>query len=181
MKRLRFLLRKESIGLFLIFALCLQGKAQERGNDKARLSPNALVSQTIGTTKITIAYGRPGVKGRNIFGTLIPYGKVWRTGANESTNITFSKDVTLGNHQLKAGTYSLYTIPGKDTWTVIVNSKLSWGTEYDPDKDVFRFVVQPEEADHREWLMFYFRNLTDNSATAVVHWDNIKVPFTIKI
>ncbi|MGD8427074.1 MAG: DUF2911 domain-containing protein [Balneolaceae bacterium] len=181
MKLFVTLLIRSSIAMLLMFCISIQGIAQERGNDKPRVSPNASVSQTIGTTKITITYGRPGVKGRQVFGDLQPYGKVWRTGANESTNITFSKEVTVGGQKLDAGTYSLYTIPGKDKWTIIINSKLSWGTEYDQSKDVLRFDVTPEEGEHREWLMFYFRELTDDSATAVMHWNNVKVPFTIKV
>jgi len=182
MKLTSILLIRSSIALLTILVgISTNSVAQERGNDKPRQSPNASVSQTVGTTKITLTYGRPAVKGRKIWGGLVPYDNVWRSGANESTDITFSKTVTLGGQQLDAGTYSLYTIPRKDTWTIIINSKLSWGTEYDKSKDVFRFDVKPEEANQREWLMYYFRDLTDTSATAVMHWDNVRVPFTIKI
>lgn len=181
MKLLSTLLIRGTLAIIVIICFSFQGIAQNRGNDEPRVSPNATVSQTVGTTQITITYGRPGVKGRKVYGDLVPYNQPWRTGANESTNITFSKAVTLGGQQLDAGTYSLYTIPRADKWTIIINSKLSWGTEYDQSKDVLRFDVQPEEAEHQEWLMFSFQNLTDSSATAVMHWANRKVPFTIKI
>lgn len=155
--------------------------AQERGNEEPRTSPNATVSQTIGTTDITITYGRPSVNNRTIFGDLVPYGDVWRTGANESTALVVSDDVTIEGNKLKAGTYSLYTIPGKDEWTIIINSKLSWGTQYDKSKDVLRFTVEPKKDDFRERLLFYFEDVSEVSATVVLHWDTIKVPFTINI
>jgi uncharacterized lipoprotein len=154
--------------------------AQERAMDEVRVSPNAAVSQTIGTTQVSITYGRPGVKERTIFGDIVPYGQVWRTGANESTAITFSKDVTVEGEPIQAGTYSLYTIPEKEEWTIIFNSKLSWGTMYEPQHDIARFTVKPESADKKENLAFYFTDLTDTSAVAVIHWDTLKVPFTIR-
>ena len=155
--------------------------AQERGNEEPRVSPNATVSQTVGTTDITITYGRPAINDRTIFGDLVPYGKVWRTGANESTALVVSDDVTIEGNELEAGTYSLYTIPGKDEWTIIINSKLSWGTQYDKSKDVLRFTVAPQKADFMERLLFYFEDVTQESATVVLHWNSTKVPFTINI
>jgi hypothetical protein len=155
--------------------------AQERANDEPRTSPNATVSQTVGTTDITVTYGRPAVNDRTIFGGLVPYGEVWRTGANESTALVVSDDVTIGGNKLEAGTYSLYTVPGKDEWTIIINSKLSWGTQYDKSKDLFRFTVEPQEADFMEQMLFYFKDVTQQSATVVLHWNSTKVPFTINI
>lgn len=180
---------KKTTQLFSVFALAalmlaglaVQAFAQERGNEQARSSPNAAVSQTIGTTVVDITYGRPGVKGREVFGGLEAYGEVWRTGANESTAITFSDDVTIEGETLPAGTYSLYTIPGEEEWTVIFNAKLSWGTEYDMAEDVLRVTVTPEQnAPQREWFMIYFRDLSSESAECVLHWDTVRVPFTIE-
>ncbi len=169
-------------GLLLLALVCITSLtfAQERGNEEARTSPNATVSQTIGTTDITITYGRPAVKDRDIFGGLVPYNEVWRTGANESTAIVVSDDVTIEGNKLEAGTYSLYTIPGKDSWTIIINKKLSWGTQYDKSQDLFRFEVTPQESDYIERMMFYFDDITMESATVVLWWDNVKVPFTIE-
>lgn len=153
----------------------------DRENLEIRPSPNAAVAQTIGTTEVMVTYGRPGMKGRTIFGDLIPYGQWWRTGANESTNVTFSDNVTIAGQELEAGTYSLYSIPGKDSWTIIFNSKLSWGTEYDKSKDVLRVDVEPQEAQKREWFMIYFENLGQNSADMVLHWSSTKVPIAITV
>ena len=151
----------------------------ERGNDKSRVSPNATVSQTIGTTVVTLHYGRPGVKGRTIFGKLIPFDKVWRAGANEATAINFSKDVKVQGQTLKAGWYSLFMIPGEKEWTIIFNSSIKWGTMYDQKSDVLRVKATPEDAPMREWLMYYFRNLSETSAELVLTWDKTAVPFTI--
>lgn len=171
------------VSLLALVFFCIAGPtfAQERGNEEARASPNASVSQTIGTTKVSITYGRPSVKDRTIFGDLVPFGKWWRTGANESTVVTFSDDVTIEGEKVEAGTYSLYTVPQKNEWTIILNSKLSWGTEYDESKDVMRVTVKPMEADHTEQFMIYFEDVTENSATCVLRWAKTKVPFTIKV
>lgn len=155
--------------------------AQERGNEEPRVSPNASVSQMIGTTEVSITYGRPAVKDREIFGALVAFDSWWRTGANESTAITFSDDVQVEGEELEAGTYSLYTIPGEEEWTIIINKKLSWGTQYDKAEDVLRVDVEPTEGQHMEQFMIYFENVTDSSADCVIHWAETKVPFTISV
>jgi hypothetical protein len=171
--------------LSMIFAVSLMFsttiQAQERGNDSPRVSPNASVSQTIGTTVVTVTYGRPGVRDRVIFGDLVPYDEVWRTGANESTAITFSDNVMIEGEELTAGTYSLYTIPGLDEWSVIFNNNLSWGTQYDPTMDELRVSVQPETGEFMEQMMVYFENVEENSGHMVIHWDQIKVPVQIEV
>ena len=180
MKTLQVFLKNLSVTLLAVLCTASVLFAQERGSEEPRVSPNATVSQTIGTTDITITYGRPAVNDRDIFGELVPYNEVWRTGANESTALVVSDNVMIEGNKLEAGTYSLYTIPGKDSWTVIINSKLSWGTQYDKSQDVIRFEVEPQEADYMERLLFYFTDVTMESATVVLHWDNTKVPFTIE-
>ncbi len=165
----------------LLFGLATTSSAQDRGNKEARTSPNASVSQTIGTTEVSITYGRPSVNDREVFGGLEAYGEIWRTGANESTAITFSDDVMIEGQKVEAGTYSLYTIPGKNEWTIIFNSKLSWGTQYDKSQDVLRVTTTPQEAQHMEQFMIYFEDVTNRSAECVLHWSNTKVPFTIKV
>ena len=91
---------------------------------------------TVKTKNLTVTYGRPEMKGREIFGKLVPYGKVWRVGADESTNVTFDKDATFGGKPIKAGKYALFAIPNEDKWTVILNSNAGqWGTEYNSNKD----------------------------------------------
>lgn len=148
-----------------------------------RLSPNAAVSQTIGTTEIAINYCRPGVKGRVIWGDLVPFGEVWRTGANEATRFAVNDNVTIDGKPLPAGTYQLATIPGKDGWTVIFNKAADeWGTyNYDPKLDVLRVQVKPQEAAFVERMMFVFDNLTDDSGDVVLRWEKLAVPFTVKV
>lgn len=170
-------------GLVIVCFLSTPADAQFRSNEDARVSPNATVSQTIGTTQITITYGRPSVKGRQVFGGLEPFGEVWRTGANEATTITFSRSVVIEGDTLSAGTYGLFTIPPKEgEWTVIFNNVPNqWGAfNYDSEKDALRVKVSPEEAAHMEQMMFYFEEVTDTSAECVLHWSDVKVPFTIE-
>jgi hypothetical protein len=158
--------------------------AQERGNEEPRTSPNAAVSQTIGTTEVRITYGRPSVNDRVIFADdgLVPYGEVWRTGANEATTFSVSDDVMIEGESLPAGTYALYTIPGEDTWTLVLNSEADqWGMNYDTGKDVLRVEVSPEASDMREMMMFSFTDVTDTAGTCVLHWAETRVPFEIEV
>jgi len=177
----RFLSRAVPAVLLLAF-LAAPASAQERGNDEPRVSPNAAVSQTIGTTEVRITYGRPSVNDREIFGNLVSYDQVWRTGANEATTITVSADVQVEGEPLSAGTYSLFTIPGSDAWTLIFNSEANiWGTNYDEANDVLRVQVEPESASMQEMMSFTFENVTDTSGTCVLHWADVRVPFTISV
>ena len=148
-----------------------------------RVSPKATVSQTVGVTDITVTYSRPGVKGRVIWGQLVPYGKVWRTGANEATTIAFSDDVTVDGHPLPAGRYSLGTIPTPDQWTVIFNKEADmWGMyTYKPEEDALRITVKPRPAPFTEWMTFGFPELTPDSAVVALRWDKLEVPFTVKV
>ncbi len=148
-----------------------------------RISPKASVSQTIGITDVTIDYCRPGVKGRVIWGELVPYNEPWRTGANEATTISFSSDVTIAGNKLAKGKYALLTIPTAEEWTVIFSKQIDmWGAMgYKPEEDVLRIKVKPLPAEFTERMMFYFNNITDNSADAVLQWEKIKIPFTIQV
>lgn len=170
--------------LLLVAGLSTPTLAQERGNDEARVSPNAAVSQTIGTTEVRLTYGRPSVNDRTIFSDdgLVPYGDVWRAGANEATTISFSSDVTVQGEPLSAGTYSLYAIPGANTWTIIFNDVANqWGTEYDKSEDVLRVEATPESASNREMMTFFFEDVTETSGTCVLHWADVRVPFEIQV
>jgi hypothetical protein len=148
-----------------------------------RVSPGAEVSQTIGLTDVKIVYHRPGVKGRVIWGELVPYDKVWRTGANEATTIEFSSDVMIGDNKLAAGTYGLFTIPGKDEWTIIFSKQNKiWGAMgYKEEQDALRVKVKPASAPHCEWMQFQFVDLHEGSAKVNLHWEKIMVSFTIKV
>lgn len=146
-----------------------------------RPSPKATLTQTVGITDVTINYSRPGVKGRKIWGDLVPYDKVWRTGANEATTIAFSDDVWINGQKLAKGSYSLHTIPTTGDWTIIFNSVADqWGSySYDAAKDTLRVTAKPEPAEHREWLTFEVPELTTDTAKIVIRWDKVAVPFTV--
>jgi len=166
--------------LLFVLLFAVESSAQERTTDRVLASPNASVSQTIGLTKVSLTYGRPSVRDREIFGGLVPFNRVWRTGANESTAITFTDDLLIEGERVEAGTYSLYTIPGEETWTIIINDKLSWGTQYDENEDVLRVEVDAEESHFMERLMIYFENVTEESGDLVLHWDETKVNVQIE-
>lgn len=146
-----------------------------------RPSPKASLMQTVGVTDITLTYSRPGVKGRAIWGALVPYDKVWRTGANEATTIQFSNDVWINGNKLAKGTYSLHSIPGPTEWTFIFNSVADqWGSySYDQTKDALRVKATPMAADFREWMGFEIPELTTDTAKIVLRWEKIAVPFTV--
>jgi len=146
-----------------------------------RPSQKQIITQTVGVTDITINYSRPGVKGRAIWGALVPYDKVWRTGANEATTIQFSDDVTINGEKLPKGTYSLHTIPSQNEWTIIFNKVADqWGSySYDEKSDALRVKAKPEKSDFREWLSFEFPQISADQATVAIRWENVSVPFTV--
>ena len=171
------------VNIFLIAIALMISACSESNSQNARVSPLASVSQTIGeATEITIQYSRPGVKGRTIWGDLVKYGDVWRTGANEATAISFSQDVVVEGQALPAGRYSFHTIPGKDSWTLIFNKQAEqWGSyNYNPEMDALRLTVTPERGAAQEWMGFSFRELAGTSAVAVLAWDKLRVPFKIE-
>jgi hypothetical protein len=148
-----------------------------------RPSPKTSVMQTVGLTDVTITHSRPGVKGRVIWGELVPYDKVWRTGANEATSITFSTDVKVNGHPLKAGTYSLHTIPTKGEWTVIFNTQAEqWGSyAYNDSADALRIQVTPQAHEFTEWMQFSFPDLSAEKATVALDWEKLRVSFEIEV
>ncbi len=147
-----------------------------------QVSQGATVKQTIGLNDVTITYSRPGVKGRKIWGGLVPWNAVWRTGANSATTIQVTEDVVVEGQPLPAGTYSLHTIPGEKEWTLIFNKEANqWGSySYDAAKDAVRVKVTPVPGPAQEWMQFRFEDPTLNSARVVLAWENLQVPFTIK-
>lgn len=146
-------------------------------------SPKATLTQRVGLTEVTISYSRPSVKGRAIWGTLVPLDKPWRTGANAATTITFSDAVTVEGQKLAAGTYSIVTIPGKDEWTVIFNNdtKLWWETEYDAAKDALRVKAKPQAVGMVETLHIGFPSIGATSAVLAIEWEKVSVPVTIGV
>src|SRR6266436_4187175 len=148
-----------------------------------RTSQRGTVSQRVGLTDITIAYHRPAVGGREIWGKTVPYGKVWRAGANENTTITFSDDVSVEGKLLAAGTYGLHTIPDKDQWTIIFSkNSTSWGSfSYDEKEDALRVTTKPQAADFREALTYTFEEVKPDSAAATLRWEKLAVPFHVSV
>ena len=174
-----------------------------------RASQKASVSQTIGVTDLTITYSRPGVKGRKIWGdpvasqagtkgeatlddqtirpkdaVIVPWGHVWRTGANEATQFVVSDDVLINGQKLAAGSYSLHTIPTKDEWTIVLNGTANqWGSfNYDPAKDTLRIKVKPQWVnENQEWLEFSIPEVTPSTAKVVIRWEKVAVPFTVEV
>jgi len=147
-----------------------------------RPSPKASVSQTIGTVDVTITYGRPAVKGRVVWGELVPWNKVWRAGANEATTLTVSQDVLVEGQKLPAGTYSLHAIPGKSEWIVIVSREAKqWGSyAYKPENDALRIKVKPAVGEMTEWLTWSVTPAGIDSGTVVLAWETVRVSFSIR-
>lgn len=148
-----------------------------------RESPPGAVSQTVGVTEIMIEYHRPAVKGREIWGKLEPYDKVWRAGANEATTISFSTDVKIEGQPLPAGTYGLFMIPTPAEWTIIFSKNAKqWGAfTYKPAQDALRVKVKPQSAELQERLQYSFPVVTENSAQIVLQWEKLKIPFTVTV
>jgi hypothetical protein len=148
-----------------------------------RVSQRGTVTQRIGLTDITITYHRPEVGGREIWGKIVPYGKVWRAGANENTTIAFSDDVTVEGKPLAAGTYGLHTIPDKDQWTIIFSkNSTSWGSfSYDEKEDAVRVNVKPHVAEAFEVLTYTFDEIKPDSTVATLRWEKLAVPFRIGV
>ncbi|MFH1943438.1 MAG: DUF2911 domain-containing protein [bacterium] len=150
-------------------------------------SPKASVMQRIGITDVTITYHRPGVKGRVIWGELVPFNggdpEPWRAGANENTVISFTHDVKINGNPLQAGSYGFHAIPSATNWILIFSKNYtSFGSYfYNPEDDALRITVTPEEAPFQERLLYGFDGLTDNSANAFLHWEKLKVDFTVKV
>jgi hypothetical protein len=148
-----------------------------------RVSQRGSVTQRIGLTDITILYHRPAAGGREIWGKTVPYGKVWRAGANENTTITFSDDVSVEGKALAAGTYGLHTIPDKDQWTIIFSKNAtSWGSfSYDEKEDALRVNVKPHAAESTEYVTYVFEEVKPDSAAATLRWEKLAVPFHITV
>lgn len=172
-------------GLCLATGLFAQTPAAPKLNFP-EASPAATVTQHVGLTDIQVNYARPGVKGRKIFGGLEPYGKVWRTGANTATKISFSTPVKLNGTEIAAGTYELFTIPGASEWTVIIHKNMSqWGAyAYDEKNDVARIKVPAVALTNlHETLNIFFDDLRDESATLKIVWEKtaVSVPLTVDV
>ena len=203
-------LKRSSVSFFaVLFVLCFAVSAFAQVITP-RPSQAASVMQRIGATDVTITYSRPGVKGRQIWGDplpgqtnnvkgeatlddqnqrpkgapIVPWGHVWRTGANEATTFVVSDDVLINGQKLAAGSYSLHTIPNKDEWTIVFNGTANqWGSfNYDPAKDTLRVKTKPQWLNESEELLTYsFDPVGEDSAQVNIRWEKVSVPFTIKV
>lgn len=147
-------------------------------------SPAAKVSQRVGITDISVEYSSPAVKGRKIWGDLVPFGKIWRTGANAATKITFGKDVTFGGQSVKAGTYALVTLPSDKGWTLILNKDtgiFAGGKNYDEKEDVARVSPKAEAIPHRERLTFLFSDTSDDATRLDLEWEKQRLSVAIAV
>jgi len=174
-----------SLSIPLATGLALVALPAHADLELPRPSPGAKVTQEVGLTQITVDYSCPGVKGRKIWGELVPYDKLWRTGANGATKITFSKDVTFVDKPVPAGSYALFTIPAKSgEWTVVLNKNADQpgiGREYKADLDLLRVKVRAQPAPFRERLAFLFSNFDEDKASLEMEWEKVRVTIPIKV
>lgn len=146
------------------------------------VSQAASVSQRIGTTDLAIEYHRPGVKGRAIFGGLVPYDQPWRLGANDPTTLEISDPVTIEGVTVPAGKYSFFAIPGRDSWTMVLNKNPQGAFGYDPAaEDQYRFTVRPTAAPRTEWMRFTIDPVTPESAVITLNWHDVAVPMNVSV
>jgi len=144
-----------------------------RGDDADRKSKNGEATVKVGDVDVTVTYGRPEARGREVFGKLVPYGKLWRTGADEATVLTVSGDVKLGDTPVKAGSYALFTVPGEDEWTIVLNSQAKqWGSyDHDKSKDVAKAKAKPGKAPMTEAF-----TIEPHDGTLYLQWAEVRVP-----
>ena len=172
--------------LKLVFILCLSALFATAQISVPAPSPLSNVEQKVGLTDVNISYSRPSVKGRTIFGDLVPFGEMWRWGANASTKLKTSDDIKVNGHDVPAGTYALYAIPGESEWTIIIHSNTSyWGTggdKYNKEEDLVRFTVTPNKAYpvKTETMTFQFSDLTIDGCNLEFMWENTQFKLEIK-
>jgi hypothetical protein len=180
-------MRKLSAALLLVLAVLVWSPALLAQLQTPLPSPNATVSQTVGVTKIEVVYSRPHVKGatrkedRVIWGALVPYDKVWRTGANATTKFTADTDLTVEGQKLAAGSYGLYTIPGKTEWTVIFSKQSTGNPDYKEESDALRVKVKPEASEMRELFTISFPKASSDSTVMSLAWEKVAVPINIAV
>lgn len=167
----------------LIAGMAGTGLAQSFVLDLPRQSQHAKITQRIGITDITISYHRPLVNNRKVWDDLVPYGKVWRAGANENTTITFSDPVTIQGKALDKGTYGLHMIPNADQWTIIFSkNSTSWGSfTYNEAEDALRVNVKPQATEMHNALTYDFDQLQPDSAVVTLAWEKVAVPFKVGV
>jgi tetratricopeptide (TPR) repeat protein len=184
MKTKSFPVRRSFLSTGLAAALALSAGAARADLDLPRPSPFAKVWQVVGLTEITVDYSSPGVKGRKIWGGLVPYDQMWRAGANTATKVTFSKNVTFAGKPVAAGSYAFFVIPGKNDWTVILNKKTDQsgtGRDYKQAEDLLRVSVKPKAAPFRERLAYLVTDFTDDKASLDLEWEKLRLSIPITV
>jgi len=185
MTRSRFFVR-----IFPLVASVLSAASARAQNQNQSLvldlplaSQRATVSQRLGLTSVTIDYHRPQVRGRKVWGELVPFGKVWRAGANENTVITFTDPVKVEGQALARGSYGLHMLPTEGAWTVIFSkNSTSWGSfTYDEKEDALRVTVKPTPVDMHESLTYDFEELQPDSVAVTLKWEKLAVPFKVSV
>ncbi len=151
-----------------------------------KASPYSEITQYIGLTKVTVAYSRPAARGRNVMGELVPYGRIWRVGANESTKFSVDREVSVLGHPIPAGTYALYAFPEASEWDVVFHTNTShWGDgrkAYNPEEDLFRVRITPEKIPiKQENFLISFDALDHNSATMIWQWEHTRLSIPIEV
>ncbi|GAB5559735.1 MAG: DUF2911 domain-containing protein [Synoicihabitans sp.] len=174
--------------ILITTAILTTGFASAQRLRTPTLSPITKITQEVGLTEIALEYSRPSAKGRRVMGALVPYGEIWRTGANASTKITFTESATISGKPIEAGTYALYSIPRKETWTIIIhgNTKMRSlaGDVYKPENDIFRFEAPAKNsADYVETFTLQFANLRTDAVDLELRWANtvITIPIGVEV
>ena len=177
-------MKKQFLTLVTILAIGIFSVANAQIKTPAA-SPGAKITQNVGLTDVTVEYSRPSVKGRTIFGGLVPYGEMWRTGANKNTIVTFSAPVKIGGKDLKAGSYSVFTVPGQTEWDIILYTDTeNWGVpqNWDATKEAVRFKAKAEKMDFNiESFMIELNDLTNEGFTFGMGWEKTWVGFPVKL
>jgi Protein of unknown function (DUF2911)/Tetratricopeptide repeat len=183
MHRVRLVALFSSVLLLASFSQAQTATGETLMLNLPRASQHAMVAQRIGLTDITINYHRPLANGRQIWGKVVPYGQVWRAGANENTTITFTDPVTIEGQALDKGTYGLHMIPGESEWTVIFSKDAAaWGSfSYKQDSDALRVTVKPQAAELHDALAYDFDDVKPDSTTVTMRWDKVVVPFKVQV
>lgn len=168
--------------VFAVLAAATLFTADAQQLNTPQPSPTQTIKQNFGLSSIELSYSRPGMKGRKIFGDLVPFGNVWRTGANQATTLTFGDDVIIGGTNIKAGKYGLLTIPNKDSWTVIISKQtdVTSPAAYKQDQDVVRVEAKPMKMDmSMETFTMQFGNVKPGSCELHMMWENTAVALPI--
>ena len=175
--------KRLAVGVSLVMLMAVMGMAQQPPQDNSkRASPPGTAEVTLKNKKITIDYSRPSLRGRKVGQELAPYGKVWRTGANEATALTTEIDLTIGGAKVPAGKYTLYTLPSEGTWKLIINKQTGqWGTQYDESQDLARVDMKKTALPQSvEQFTISFDKKNENTAELNLDWENTRVSVEVR-